>query len=291
MAEARGTTSVVRPQHFGSIMTHAATPPHATPSTRVLLAGAHAIADTAGRRILPYFRKTLAVENKEKSGGFDPVTEADKAAERAMRKEIRARFPEHGITGEEYSAHASQSRYRWVLDPIDGTRAFMCGLPSWGVLIGLLDADAAVLGLMDQPHTRERFWAAGGKAQMRGPDGKLRRLATRPCAKLADAVLSSTSPEMFKTAAETAAFAHLTRDARLTRYGADCYAYAMLAAGHIDLVVEAGLKDVDIVALIPLIEAAGGVVTTWNGGSAISGGNIVASGDRRLHDKVLRVLG
>ncbi len=256
----------------------------------VLLETAHALADAAGQRILPYFRKALRVENKEQGAGFDPVTEADKAAERVMRKAIRARFPEHGITGEEYSEQASEGRYRWVLDPIDGTRAFMCGLPSWGVLIGLMEHDTAVLGMMDQPHTRERFWATGGKAQMRGPDGRMRRMQTRPCGALADAVLSSTSPEMFKTAREKAAFASLSGQAKLTRYGADCYAYAMLAAGHIDLVVEAGLKEVDIVALIPIIEAAGGVVTTWDGGPAIGGGNIVAAGDPMLHAKVLRSL-
>ena len=154
-----------------------------------LLETAHALADAAGAKILPHFRKAMAVENKDHGQGFDPVTIADKAAERAMRSHIHALFPEHGILGEEYAAHETASRYRWVLDPIDGTRAFICGFPLWGVLIGLLDGDDAILGMMDQPYTRERFWAVGGKARMRSADGKTRTLKTRACAKLAAAVL------------------------------------------------------------------------------------------------------
>jgi histidinol phosphatase-like enzyme (inositol monophosphatase family) len=256
-----------------------------------LLAAAHDLADAAGRRILPYFRKSLAIENKHATGGFDPVTIADKAAERVMRQAIRKRFPDHAITGEEYAPHASASRYRWVLDPIDGTRGFMCGLPTWGTLIGLMDGDMPVLGMMDQPYIRDRFWAARGKAHMRGADGKTRALKTRACATLDLAVLSTTSPEMFKGRGEQALFAGLARGAKMVRYGADCFAYAMLAAGHIDVVCEAGLKDVDIVALIPIIEAAGGRVTTWNGGSAASGGNVIACGDPRLHERLLRMVG
>ncbi len=255
-----------------------------------LLTAAHDFADAAGRKILPHFRKTLTVENKHTGSGFDPVTVADKAAERIMRTEIRKRFPQHAITGEEYAAHKSASRYRWVLDPIDGTRGFMCGLPTWGTLIGLMDGDAAVLGMMDQPHTRERFWASGGKAQMRSADGKIRPLKTRACATLDQAVLSATSPEMFKSRADLAIFNVLARDAKMVRYGADCFAYAMVAAGHIDVVFEAGLKDVDIVALIPIIEAAGGRVTSWDGGPATNGGNVLATGDPRLHDALLKRL-
>ena len=255
-----------------------------------LLAAAHDLADLAGAKIRPYFRKTLAVENKHRDGGFDPVTVADKAAERVMRQAIRKRFPDHAITGEEYAAHQSDSRYRWVLDPIDGTRGFMCGLPTWGTLIGLLDDGTPVLGLMDQPHTRERFWAARGKAQMRGADGKVRTLKTRACSALDQAVLTTTSAEMFKSRAEQAAFARVSCAAKMVRHGADCFGYAMVAAGHIDVVLEAGLKDVDIVALIPIIEAAGGRVTSWTGTSATSGGNVLATGDPRLHDKLLRML-
>jgi fructose-1,6-bisphosphatase/inositol monophosphatase family enzyme len=154
----------------------------------------------------------------------------------------------------------------------------------------LLDGDTPILGMMEQPYMRDRFWAVRGKAQMRGADGKVRPLKTRACAALDQAVLSTTSPEMFKGRTEQAAFSKLSSDAKMVRYGADCFAYAMLAAGHIDVVIEAGLKEVDIVALIPIIEAAGGRVTSWDGGSAAQGGNVLASGDPRLHDKLLRML-
>ena len=255
-----------------------------------LLAEAHALADLAGARILPHFRKVMQVENKHKGVGFDPVTAADKAAERAMRQALRKRFPDHGIVGEEYDAHIAKSRYRWVLDPIDGTRAFICGFPLWGVLIGLLDGDTPIIGMMDQPYTGERFWAAGAKSQMRTANGKTRTLKTRACAKLADAVLVATAPDMFKPGIEQSEFARISHGARMTRFGGDCYAYCMLAAGQLDLVVEAGLKQVDIVALIPIIERAGGRVTAWDGGPAINGGRIVAAGDPRLHAIVLKHL-
>jgi len=255
-----------------------------------LLAAAHDLADAAGAKIRPHFRKPRAVENKDRGAGFDPVTEADKAAERAMRSLIRRRFPAHGILGEEYAAHDGAGRYRWVLDPIDGTRAFICGFPLWGVLIGLLDGDDPILGMMDQPYSGERFWAAGTKAHMRDAAGKTRTLKTRDCKRLQDAVLVSTSPDLFQSADEQAAFARVRDTVRMTRYGGDCYAYAMLAAGQIDLVVEAGLKAVDIVALIAIIERAGGRVTTWTGETAIHGGRIVAAGDPRLHEAALRRL-
>ncbi len=260
------------------------------PSDANFLAAAHDLADLAGAKIRPYFRKTLAVENKLRDGGFDPVTVADKAAERVMRQAIRKRFPDHAITGEEYAAHNSDSRYRWVLDPIDGTRGFMCGLPTWGTLIGLMEGATPILGLMDQPYTRDRFWASRGKAQMRNAEGKVRPLKVRACAALNQAVLSTTSPEIFRAATEQAVFGRFSAEAKMVRFGADCFAYAMVAAGHIDIVLEAGLKDVDIVALIPIIEAAGGRVTSWTGTPATNGGNVLACGDPRLHAKLLRML-
>ena len=255
-----------------------------------LLAEAHALADLAGAKILPHFRKPMKVENKDAGAGFDPVTVADKAAERVMRQALRARFPEHGIVGEEYAAHTTQSRYRWVLDPIDGTRAFICGFPLWGTLIGLLDGDEPVLGMMDQPYSGERFWTSGVRTQMRSADGKIRTLKTRPCTKLSDAVLVATTPDMFKTGHEQQGFSAVSKAARMTRFGGDCYAYCMLAAGHIDLVVEASLKQVDIVALIPIIERAGGRVTTWDGQPAVNGGRILAAGDSKLHAAALKLL-
>ncbi len=258
-----------------------------------LLTTAHILADAAGQITLPLFRKTIAVENKA-ANGFDPVTSADTAAEKAMRALITKLHPDHGIIGEEFDDVAGAGRYNWILDPIDGTRAFITGYPLWGTLIGVLDADTPVVGMMDQPYTRERFWAVpGGRtkgAHFRGPSGEAQIITTRTCPKLADAVLCSTSPDLFKTEAERAGFDAVSKRAKLTRFGGDCYAYCMLAAGHIDLVVEAGLKAVDIAPLIPIIEAAGGVVTTWDGGTAIHGGAIIAAGDAKLHGAAMKVL-
>jgi myo-inositol-1(or 4)-monophosphatase len=251
---------------------------------------AHHLADLAGAAILPHFRRRLSVRNKASGLGFDPVTAADRAAERAIRAAIEARFPGHGILGEELAARPGDGRHQWVIDPIDGTRAFIAGSPLWGTLIGLRDAGVPVLGLMDQPFTRERFWAAGGRARMRGPDGKVRRVATRPCARLADAVLTSTHPDLFSGASEAEAFAHVGKRVRMTRFGGDCYGYCMLAAGFVDLVIEAGLKPYDVVALIPIVEGAGGRITTWDGKSAAEGGRILAAGDARVHAEALELL-
>jgi histidinol phosphatase-like enzyme (inositol monophosphatase family) len=257
---------------------------------------AHVLADRAGAAILPHFRKTIKVENKE-AGGFDPVTVADKAAERAMRKELARLHPDHTIVGEEYAAREGDSDYKWVLDPIDGTRAFIMGYPLWGVLIGLMKGERAVVGMMDQPFTKERIYAVNGEKPgagkgtfWRGADGKVKRVKTRACNGLSDAILTSTAPDMFKGPGDSARYANLSSKVRMTRFGGDCYAYCLLAAGHIDLVVEAGLKTVDIVALIPIIEQAGGVVTSWDGGTAVNGGRIIAAGDPRVHAAAMKVL-
>ncbi|MDR3495548.1 MAG: histidinol-phosphatase [Ancalomicrobiaceae bacterium] len=247
------------------------------------------LADAAAEATLPLFRSRLAVENKLGPGHFDPVTAADQAAERLMRDLIAAKYPDHGVLGEEFANVASESPYLWVLDPIDGTRSFISGLPIWGTLIGLKHDGAPRLGMMSQPFIGERFIGDCRQAWYRGPGGE-RPLNTRPCARLADAVLMTTSPRIFPKM-EGDIYDRIESQVRLPRYGADCYAYAMLAAGHVDLVIEAGLKPYDIVALIPVIEGAGGMVTTWDGGSAADGGNIVASGDPRLHQDVLRRLG
>jgi histidinol phosphatase-like enzyme (inositol monophosphatase family) len=264
-----------------------------TPSPAALLATAHTLADAAGATILPYFRKAIAVDNKA-AKGFDPVTIADTAAEQAMRALIAKLHPEHGIVGEEFDDVASGGSLNWILDPIDGTRAFITGYPLWGTLIGLVDGDKPVLGMMDQPYTRERFWAAPGSraksARFRGPDGRERAISTRACPKIADAVLACTSPDMFRSPAERAGFDAVSKRAKLTRFGGDCYAYCMLAAGHVDLVIEASLKAVDIAPLIPIIEAAGGIVTSWDGGSAIRGGAVIAAGDAKLHAAAMKRL-
>ncbi|QBE65483.1 histidinol-phosphatase [Pseudoduganella lutea] len=238
---------------------------------------ARELADAAAAAAMPHFRTRIAVENKEQ-GAYDPVTIADRAAERAMRDMIHARYPEHGIVGEEEGIHQGSSPYHWVLDPVDGTRSFICGLPLWGTLIALNDGRRPVAGAMYQPFTRE-FYAGT-------PDGSWlngERLRTRPCADLAQARVMTTAPELFRVPAQRAAWDALAADAQLVRFGADCYAYCMLAAGHIDAVVEAGLKPFDIQALIPIIEGAGGIVTSWDGGDAQHGGTILACGDPALH--------
>ncbi|HUS95647.1 MAG TPA: histidinol-phosphatase [Hyphomicrobiaceae bacterium] len=258
-----------------------------------LSATAHKLADHAGQAILPYFRNGAAIENKAAEGRFDPVTEADKAAEAAIRTSILSHYPDHDILGEELGTHSSRTgktaRFRWVLDPIDGTRAFILGLPTWGTLIGVEELGIPIVGLMDQPYTRERFWSDGKASYFRGPGGEVKRLKTRRTA-LANAQLSSTAPELFSDGFEKSAFAALCARARSVRYGGDCYAYCLLAAGHIDIVMEAGLKPYDIVALIPIIEHAGGVITNWNGGPASGGGQIIACGDPDVHREALQII-
>jgi histidinol phosphatase-like enzyme (inositol monophosphatase family) len=260
------------------------------PSSRSLLALAHHLADLSGATIRRYFRRSLAVTNKAIDTHFDPVTEADRSAEQVMRKAIAKVFPEHGIVGEEFEPLVGAGRYEWILDPIDGTRAFMMGSPLWGTLIGLTDHGRPVLGVMNQPFTGERFWAMQGAARMQGPHGRSTRLRTRSCAKLEDAVLTSTHPDLFAGSVEHERFAELKGRVLMTRFGGDCYGYCLLAAGFVDLIVEAGLKPYDVRALIPIIENAGGIITTWDGAPALDGGRIIAAGDARLHRQALRVL-
>jgi myo-inositol-1(or 4)-monophosphatase len=219
------------------------------------------------------------------------VTVADRSAERAIRAHLAKRRPDHGIIGEEFAHQQGAGRFDWVIDPIDGTKAFIMGSPLWGTLIGLLDRGVPVLGLMDQPFTGERVWSSARAAHWRLPDGRVKRIKARACAQLRDAILTTTSPDLMGGAEEQGAFARLKARVRMTRYGGDCYNYCLLAAGHIDLVVEAGLKPHDIVALIPIIERAGGCVTTWDSGSARQGGRIVAAGDPKLHQAAVKVLG
>ena len=246
------------------------------------------LADVSGAAILPFFRTAIAANDKSRGGVFDPVTEADRASEAAMRQLIKRQFPSHGIVGEEYGAENPDAEFCWVLDPIDGTKAFISGLPVWGTLIGLLHRGQPVLGMMNQPFTRERFWGDGGQARWRGHQGE-RMLKTRPCDSLAQATLMTTSPQLIPTDLR-GRYEAVERQVRLARYGCDCYAYCVLAAGHVDAVIEAGLKPHDVVALVPIVEGAGGVITTWDGGPAAQGGAIVASGDPRLHDTLLETL-
>ncbi len=236
---------------------------------------------------MPHFRAPLAVTDKG-GGRFDPVTVADRAAEQAMRALINATFPEHGIVGEEYGAERADAEYTWVLDPIDGTRSFITGLPVWGTLIGLLRDGKPVLGMMAQPFTGERFAGDGRRAWYSGPGGE-NIIRARPCPKLSEASLFTTTPALFK-GADRVAYDRVEAASRLPRYGVDCYAYCMVAAGNADLVVEVGLQAYDVVALIPIVEGAGGRFTDWEGGPAAKGGRVVASGDPALHEQVLEML-
>jgi myo-inositol-1(or 4)-monophosphatase len=246
------------------------------------------LAAKSGEVILPFFRTSLSVDNKGTIGRFDPVTAADRAAEAAMRARIRDAFPEHGIIGEEYGDEHPDAEYVWVLDPIDGTKSFICGMPAWGTLIGLTHFGKPVFGMMHQPFLRESFTGDGEGARYRGPGGD-RQLSARPCAGLEDAVLFTTSP-LLMSPEDRSAFRRVEERVRLSRYGGDCYAYCMLAAGHIDLVIETELKPHDVVPLVPIITGAGGVLTAWDGGPALSGGRIVAAGDRRIHAAALNIL-
>lgn len=253
---------------------------------------AHLTADAAGAAILPWFRHPdLRADNKaddKATGGFDPVTIADRAAEQAMRAVLVAHRPDDAIWGEEFGRLAGTSGRTWVLDPIDGTRGFMSGTPTWGVLVALSGDGGPVLGVIDQPYTGERFVGAPGVAVLSGPMGTA-TMATRNTAKLSDAILFTTFPEV-GTADERAGFQAVAGQVRLTRYGMDCYAYALLAAGQIDLVIEAGLNAYDIAAPIAVIEAAGGVVTNWQGGPAHDGGRVLAAANRGLHALALALL-
>jgi myo-inositol-1(or 4)-monophosphatase len=258
------------------------------------------LAQVSGEVILPFFRSSIGAEDKSRGGVFDPVTEADRAAESAMRRLIAQTFPAHGVIGEEYGQDRASAEFVWVLDPIDGTKSFISGLPTWGTLIGLMHNGRPVYGMMAQPFTRERYYGDGKRARLRtlapmrgdAPPAEwaTRTLRTRPCASLAQATIMTTSPNLIPDAADRAAYLRVEAQARLARYGADCYAYCALAAGFVDLVIETNLKPHDVVALAPIVEGAGGVMTTWEGENAAKGGRILAAGDPRLHEIVRRQL-
>ncbi len=236
---------------------------------------------------MPLFRSPIQVDNKEE-GGFDPVTDADREAELQMRRHIHERFPDDGILGEEFEAEQLDASGRWILDPIDGTRAFISGLPTWGTLIGYFHEDGTKLGMMSQPFTGERFVGDGTRSLYMGPDGE-RTLRVRECSGLAQATLFTTTPALFNEA-EMPAYLAVENAVQLARYGVDCYAYCMVALGMADLVVEAALKPVDIAPLVPVIEGAGGIVTNWRGGSPLEGGQVIAAGNAKVHAEALALL-
>jgi histidinol-phosphatase len=246
------------------------------------------LADASGEALLPFFRTSLAVEDKNRGGAFDPVTAADRAAESAMRALIQRTFPEHGIIGEEFGSERTDAEYVWVLDPIDGTKSFIAGMPAWGTLIALTRFGEPVYGMMHQPFTRERFTGDRGAARYRGPAGP-RDLRVRSCRDLGEALLFTTSP-LLMNEQDRGLFSRVEKTVRLSRYGGDCYAYCMLAAGHVDLVIETELKPHDVLPLIPIILGAGGIITTWEGGAPERGGRVIAAGDARVHRAAVAML-
>lgn len=237
---------------------------------------------------LKHFRAKLDVENKA-SAGFDPVTIADRETEDVLRAAIMQRFPAHGIAGEERAAHRGDAATCWVIDPIDGTKAYVCGLPTWSTLIGLCVDGAPILGAMSQPLVGEYFIGGQGQAWNVTAAGRV-ALSTSKCATLDNASLFATSLDMFERDSELAQFERLSRRAKMTRFGVDSYAYCLLAAGFVDVVAEAGLGFYDVAALIPIIEAAGGVVSDWNGNPVRGGGAVLAAASPELHRAALEVL-
>lgn len=248
------------------------------------------LADASGKTILPFFRQPLSIDNKHSRAGFDPVTEADRQAEVTIRALISARYPDHGVMGEEYGFQPGNSSFTWVIDPIDGTRAFMCGMAQWGTLIALNDGSRPIVGVVDQPYTGERWIGAEGKSVFVDRTGVASLLKTRACPSLGQATISTTSPVGYFNEYEQRAFWALSNETRLTRFGGDCYAYGLLAMGFIDVIVESALKPWDVQALIPIVEGAGGLVTDWNGKPCAEGGQVIACGDPGLHAQVVQVL-
>lgn len=248
------------------------------------------VAREAGAATLAYFRTGVGgVDNKQAaSGRFDPVTLADREAESIIRQRIQEKYPTHAILGEEHG-HREGGALTWVIDPIDGTRSFIAGLLHWGVLVGLFDGERARVGAAYQPFTGELFLGDGEEATWQRGD-ETRRIAARLCSALTDAVICTTDPRMFKGRGEREAFQRVQAVTRMRRLGGDCYNYCMLAMGQVDLVVEARINPYDIEALIPIIEGAGGVITTWSGKNASFGGQIVAAGDPELHELVVAIL-
>ena len=253
-----------------------------------LVATAAELADAARRATLAHFRKPDLTADTKEALRFDPVTVADRLSETRMREILARRRPDDAILGEEFGPSAGTSGLTWVLDPIDGTRGYLSGTPTWGVLISVADATGPVYGIIDQPYIGERFEGGFGRAQVVGPMGT-QGLRCRPARPLAEAILFTTFPEV-GTPDEGAAFRRVATKVRLVRYGMDCYAYALIAAGQIDLVIEAGLQAYDVQAPIAVIEAAGGIVTDWQGRPVHQGGQVLAAANASIHAQALALL-
>ncbi len=257
------------------------------------IAFAHRLADAAGAVIRPYFRQRIDVTDKrpihDGKAVFDPVTLADKNAETAIRAIIDRERPADGILGEEHGEKPGTSGLRWVLDPVDGTRAFITGRHEWGSLIALEKNNRPILGIIDQPVLGERFVGANGRAELRA-GGQVSPLATRRGTKMADAILCATHPDAFYGEGERPAFRRVERAVRMTRWGGDCYIFGALGLGFVDVIVETTLHRWDVAALIPVVEGAGGIITDWQGGDCSAGGQVLAAGDARLHAEAMSLL-
>ncbi|MEM7217330.1 MAG: inositol monophosphatase family protein [Pseudomonadota bacterium] len=247
------------------------------------LAFAQAAVRAAGQAVLPFFRTQLAVDNKREQG-FDPVTEGDRAGERRIRELLAARYPDHGIYGEEYGYSAGNG-LTWMIDPIDGTRAFVTGMLHWGVLLGLFDGQQPVVGAMYQPYTDELFWGDGRSAGFERA-GERRALQTSGTATLSQATLATTGTQWFSAQGRTQ-FDALRSRAKMTRMGGDCYLYAMVAMGSLDIATDANLNAYDVLGLIPIIRGAGGAVATYDDGNPSLGGTVLACGSQALLDDAL----
>jgi myo-inositol-1(or 4)-monophosphatase len=250
---------------------------------------AQKLADAARTVIRPYFRRRLDVADKGSAGFFDPVTEADRAAEQAMRDLIHRAYPQDAILGEEFGHEPGGSGFEWVLDPIDGTRAFIAGQPLWGTLIALERNGTPVAGILDQPFLDERFTASSGVTELRRADDA-QILKVRACARLEDAIITTTHPMLHFKPRERELYWNVEKRCRLSRYGGDCYGYALVAMGFVDVVIETDLMRWDIAPLIPIIEGAGGLITNWDGKSPLAGGHVIAAGDARVHAEALEIL-
>jgi myo-inositol-1(or 4)-monophosphatase len=250
---------------------------------------ARGLAALAGTAILPLFRNPLAVDNKLQEG-FDPVTEADRSAEQAMRRMITTSFPDHGIIGEEFDPTPARSDFCWVLDPIDGTRSFICGMPTWTTLIALVFQEKPILGIVSQPYVGEML-NGGPQGSWWERGGDRRGLSVNPATGIASAILTTVAPEIYRSERQKRILLEMCSRTRMTRFGGDAYFFAMLASGFIDIAMDAGLAIYDIAALVPIIEGAGGIVTTWDGGDASRGGDILAAASAGLHASALAVIG
>lgn len=259
------------------------TPTHTAALEQFLLSLNSAAAEVT----LPLFRTGLEVVNKGGRDAYDPVTAADRGAEAAIRKLIATHYPEHGVIGEEYGEDRPDAEFVWVLDPVDGTRAFVAGLPLWAHLIGLRFQGQPLMGVIGQPYLQEVFLGAPAGSRLIRPDGE-RALRVRACASLGEATLAATDPVANFSGAEQNAWSQVRAAARLTRLGGDAYIFALVALGAIDIVVEAGLKTWDIDPIIPVIENAGGWVVDWRGRTlGRNGGQVTAVGDRRVLDEAV----